>query len=389
MSIGFLYPDRNIGGAQLLFARLAYSISNMYPDINVYYVDYDDGFSASWLRIKSANVQILTYSNEHKVQLPENLTLILPFDKRSVDICKSRLSIVDTKFIFWFIEPSLLLPFFYSTRLANVIGLPLTKFLTKVFFYKRFSSIGKLLIRSANNNGLVYMDGENTKIPMYYYNELEKDKYLLPVPIEAKEKREKTKSNHTINCAWVGRLAYQKRSALITILNDLDTLDNDTLSKIVFHIVGDGADYNLIKKVSEKIKFKIIFHGAMENGDLECFLRENIDLLFAMGTSALEGASLGIPTVLMDAITSTMSGTYKYKWVFNTINFTLGRRHPGPNNTMSIQDVMHPWIADRCIEDLSDKSFEYCKRHHLDNITHQLVTYARKCKNNINKSEFY
>ena len=50
-SITFLYPSKNIGGAQLLFARLANHISTK-TQTKVQVVDYVDGFLKEYLKDK-------------------------------------------------------------------------------------------------------------------------------------------------------------------------------------------------------------------------------------------------------------------------------------------------------------------------------------------------
>ena len=39
----------------------------------------------------------------------------------------------------------------------------------------------------------------------------------------------------------------------------------------------------------------------IKSTEINSFLLQNIDLMFAMGTSALEVAKLGVPTVMVDA----------------------------------------------------------------------------------------
>ena len=44
-----------------------------------------------------------------------------------------------------------------------------------------------------------------------------------------------------------------------------------------------------------------------------------------MGTSALEGAACGIPTVLVDACHRIFPRSYKFKWLFESHEYSLGR----------------------------------------------------------------
>ena len=60
-------------------------------------------------------------------------------------------------------------------------------------------------------------------------------------------------------------------------------------------------------------------------GEIENFLLLNeIDILMAMGTSALEGARLGIPTILLDIAYNEVRDGYNYQWINERDGFTLG-----------------------------------------------------------------
>ena len=70
------------------------------------------------------------------------------------------------------------------------------------------------------------------------------------------------------------------------------------------------------------VKFKIIDY--IKPTEIEDFLLNEVDLLMAMGTSALEGARLGIPTILLDMAYNEIGGTYNYKWLNFRDGYTLG-----------------------------------------------------------------
>ena len=44
-----------------------------------------------------------------------------------------------------------------------------------------------------------------------------------------------------------------------------------------------------------------------------------------MGTSALDGAKLGIPTVLIDGSYDRFPAAYRYRWIYETGQLNLGR----------------------------------------------------------------
>ena len=51
---------------------------------------------------------------------------------------------------------------------------------------------------------------------------------------------------------------------------------------------------------------------------LNQYLSKNVDLLMAMGTAALEGGKLGIPTILLDASYEQIPNGYQFKWLFES-----------------------------------------------------------------------
>ena len=65
-------------------------------------------------------------------------------------------------------------------------------------------------------------------------------------------------------------------------------------------------------------------HKENEAKELDNFLLREVDLLTAMGTSALEGAKLSIPTLMIDLSYHPVKKGYKYRFLYETINYDLG-----------------------------------------------------------------
>jgi len=68
----------------------------------------------------------------------------------------------------------------------------------------------------------------------------------------------------------------------------------------------------------------VIFCGALPHEKLEEFLLENVDILTAMGTSALEGCPLFIPVIPVDASYKKIKGDCKYRMLYESKNYELG-----------------------------------------------------------------
>jgi hypothetical protein len=70
---------------------------------------------------------------------------------------------------------------------------------------------------------------------------------------------------------------------------------------------------------------KLVFHENVYEEELKAKLVELADLHFAMGTSALDGAGLGLPTVLIDPFTDpALAHLARYRWMYETRCYSLG-----------------------------------------------------------------
>ena len=113
----------------------------------------------------------------------------------------------------------------------------------------------------------------------------------------------------------------------------------------------------------------------MAGKKLNNYLISDIDLLMSMGTSALVGAKLGIPTVLLDASNYKIPNDYKYKWLFESDGATLGsfiESQGMTNNGHSFQDVIYSLYNN--YNDLSSKTIMYVNdNHNIDVISKRLI----------------
>ena len=73
---------------------------------------------------------------------------------------------------------------------------------------------------------------------------------------------------------------------------------------------------------SEKLQLNIFENIPLAK--LGKFLVNNSDVHFGMGTTGLDGAKMGIPTVLIDFSYKPFPKNYGYRWLFETKNYCLG-----------------------------------------------------------------
>ena len=145
-----------------------------------------------------------------------------------------------------------------------------------------------------------------------------------------------------------------------------------------FTIIGDGPLRRLVddRGLAHR-QFDIVHVGRLEPEDVDRLLSSSVDLLFAMGTSAIEGGKLGIPTVLLDIAYGSVPDGYVYRWLFEATEFGLGsmlsERANNPEND-SLANIVAAVVRDRPA--LSHRTYEYCARNHSTESVAQMFTAA-------------
>jgi hypothetical protein len=389
MKICFLYPDMGIGGAQLLFARLAEFIYRSGNNHELYYIDYAKGYSVTYL--KKAGVQFghFVYDGKNIVTIPNDLVIVMPFDLFSLNTVGKYIRFNQNRFVFWFIEPQLLWAIFHATRVKNYLGINFTKSIIPFIERRRYKKIEFLLTTSSRTEGLVFMDGENTKIPFLFFPELSEHKRLLPIPISIPNQIKSLDiERQQLHLAWLGRVAKGKIGALLTVLSHINSLKSEKKSRIVFHVIGDGESISILSKYILKLDFPVQLHGVLEKDALDHFLVNEIDTLFAMGTSALEGASRGLATVLLDPICFDKSGKYRYKWLFETEDFTLGEIVPGKNNIHTMTEIYDQIHDEPTKKSIATRCSDYSQLHNIEKVGHQFLTVCQNSRAIFTNNDF-
>jgi glycosyltransferase involved in cell wall biosynthesis len=353
---------------QLLFARLARYIHQNYPEYAIHFIDYEEGYAAKWLRNEGVPFRHLVYKKDSFLSLPSNVIVIMPFDRFSLDTFVAGVKVESCRFLFWFTEPSLLPAVFRVARLSKYTRKEFGKLVAGLVGPIKFKNVGNLLLKSSKNSGLIYMDSENNRFPFYYYPKLKEYSRFLPIPIEAAEHNlTRHMTNDTLHLTWLGRVSDQKVVILKRIMLDLEGMKVEMKSRIHFHIIGDGEADNKLNDFIKRLSFDVTRHGVLEEEELKSFLYEKTTALFAMGTSALEGGILKVPTLLVDLI-SKVSLSYKYKWLFETQGFTLGQLKTNELNKYTMLEVLELLSNKEKANQIGEKCYSYASQHLMENI---------------------
>ena len=355
-SIIFYFPHHQVGGVSTLFLRISDAISLIHT---VYVADYSDGFMAR--------------------NLPEKVKLIRidkedPFPSNSIFVFQSflpwRLPFIEkiddsSRLIFWNLHPNNFDPSVFNENSEFLPWRLISKGINSLAFYrkKKVKEIVQDLIR---NRALVFMDRENVRQTEEFIGCNLAISDYLPVgsPRLAKRLGYEVK-NDCIKLAWVGRFADFKYRSLEHLILRLNTM-GDLNCRVILSIIGDGEFRGLLEAMIANlnlVNLEVIFLGELTSKQLHKYLRENIDITFAMGTSSLEAASIGIPVILVDYSFTKILEKYKFKLIYDKTDYCLGEKITfksyEPRCTLSrlIKGILDNY------DDESEKCYEYWEKN--------------------------
>jgi type VI protein secretion system component Hcp len=326
-NICFYFPYKEDSGVPVLFARMANELANNNPENIFYIIDYVDGAIARNV-LSINNIRLIVYEDDVMVSLPQNAVLVMQsFVPYHWPVELKPLS--DTEIFFWNLHPKNFIPSLLpitSIRDFTYNNFASYKILSFLFSgtIKKIRDFVRLLIK---HEALCFMDETNyNSTKKYLFLEDFKQEYL-PVPvsnIEGAKIRTKRDLSDLRYC-WVGRVCDFKAYILVYTANKLAEVAQNNEMYISYFIIGDGPLMDYVKEnIKENEYFKVKYKGYMPHTKLDEFLLDKIDVVTAMGTSALESAKLCLPTVLLDFSYEKIIGDYKFRNLYNTNNYDLG-----------------------------------------------------------------
>jgi glycosyltransferase involved in cell wall biosynthesis len=279
-------------------------------------VDFVDGFMG-----KNVPQGIDFIDIELSVEYPKNAVLVLqslaPWNIEDINKFPS-----ETSIFFWNLHPLNLYPYIFSIHSSNRCKVFMAKLLLPFSFLRKYK-LKKLVEYLAARDSIVFMDGENYKTTAKYFPQLNIPKNILPIfsnpgSLISREPGE------VLRCCWIGRIVDFKVHILLHLMERLDSATSEA-GPIEITIVGDGDAAEYLKQSVNKLhNVKIKFIDYVEPEDLDNFLDLNVDVLFAMGASALEGASKGIPTFVLDFSYRPIVGLYHFRYLQEVEDCSLG-----------------------------------------------------------------
>ena len=336
-------PAYNVGGGTFILYHLAEFISKN-TTLKTYYVDYDNGYPHS-LASKESDVIFLNYKEgDYELPIKEPVILITNTTRAS-QITNMH---PESKLVFWH----------YETFRCGW---------ESVFFFNETPSFFKLM---RDNHAIFYHDWSGKMSMNMQCKSVQFDnKDYLQVCLEPLKNARcpELVDTGSISAGWVGRLGHDKIYALYNMIECF--ADVKIPHKKRLYIIGDGAHRNDVEKFCTKFAedIEFTFTGTIPHEDLPQYLYDNVDVLFAVGTSVIEGARLKLPS----AILMVSPRPYKmnsFIWLYDTKEYCVSIL-PQHKDIFGVEyTTMESICAEICEhgkkQELGNRCYEYYMENH-------------------------
>lgn len=373
--IYFCFPYIPVGGVPVLFLRMAQSLADKFNS-EIYVIDYKDGYMARTNRHE--RVKLVEYRDDQKVIIPADGYLILQ-SMTPWSIFPS-LQIHDEAMIFfWNCHPYNLVPTVPGIRNWMYSSVTFTRLALKTVLSSYAKKMRRFLQVLEKNKAIAFMDRTNIEVTEKCLDYRITNREYLPVAIDYCSldiNLDRQRLDEVLRVAWVGRVADFKVHILIYTMQSLATLALRQQQKMSFKVIGSGEFLNFLKtSVSDNDYFEIEFLGDKSSRELKDFLKSECDILCAMGTSALEGASLGVPTILLDIAYGPVKGDYLFRFLHEETGCVLGdmlSKKSFQKGNKSLENILLQ--VREHFREVSQKSFEYCRTFHsINSVSDKLI----------------
>lgn len=379
----FFFPYEEECGVPVLFLRMSRWVAEHYGnEYECYVVDYPDGAMARNIA-QEDTVKVLPYTEKEGCTIEDDAIIIFQTFRTCFWPENLRLS-PKTQVFWWTLHVRCLAPVLLPDPLGELTFKYNWLYKTCSMFYWPFMRrFAKLVDDMIAAGALHFMDtptfmGGVEHIPM----RTRQIDHYLPVPASDYDGELKSsKPVGELNVCWLGRLSDEKTPILKYTIRELADYALHHQQKITLHVLGWGEHQEEVDSMGlNNAYFTQLESRPIKSTEIDEFLLQNIDLMFAMGTSALEAAKLGVPTVMVDASYEEIKGDYVYKPIYERTGYELAHlvgKDDFERGNKSFEGIID--LLNNHFEEFSEKSREYfVKNHALSTVGEQFVSLLEK-----------
>lgn len=377
--IVFVFSGKGIGGAPILILRW---IHNLYKEgVPCKVIGHVGSYLNEELSKTKLNVEFIDILN-----LKRNNTIT----SNDVLVCFSFES-----FLYPLISKSPRI-LYYNIMVDFPVKINLYKFGLN---FKKLTK--KLILKMHGEDSFYFMDGAGTDyLKKKLRIEIPTPKYI-PIIVDSIDKilynPNREKFYQKIRITYIGRSEKWKILPFKKILSDIIKFSAKASLHFEISVICDNKNIyiNTLRDIlkNSPSNVSINFYENVDKDSLINFLLENADLHFAMGTACLDGAKVGIPSILMDFSYNDILDNYRYKWIFETKKFSLGTYIDNKESYdgLTMEQVLLLYIHnDSYLDKISKECYQYVINNHSEGvIINKLITATRIAKSNFSDISKY
>ncbi|MDR1501571.1 MAG: glycosyltransferase [Prevotella sp.] len=382
--IVFFYGDSasSLGGIQTVFASLSEELQNR--NYNIWIVDKFPEFFCKISKI-SRN-QCIKFDYTRQIVVPDNAVVICSLGHANL---QGNVVGKNIRLLYW----SLFDYFSFYLGLSKVLlkfgFLNFTKNYDKLHFWINIFN-GKLQDRMKRflqladiRKGLLFMTEEHILLNEQWYKMRLENRKVLPlcVRIDGNVKTLRPLSNE-INICWLGRFVEFKFFSIKYLLKKIEEYAISNPSKrIKFILIGNGAWRGRVERECRKYKsFDIQLTGWQYPEKVKEIFINEVDVLFAHGTAALDGAKVGLPTVIVSGSYDEIPSEKKICWLYEAEGKgNVGSLNEKRNSVHSFSDIMSMLICDNIT--IGKKCYDHVERNFdVSKVASDLLIYANETR---------
>lgn len=310
-NIVFFYPSIITGGAEYLFLRCAEYLAENQTDYKIYISDYSDGFLKR--NIKSQKITFLEYQKGKLTSVPKRSLVVVQLNLLVNLKEKLQFDEQDASVLYWCLH------FLNLKSCYHVKGVYLLR-------KKERKLLGQAVHRLTSMNVIKFMAlsaycivGQDLGLKAEEFDWLPN---IAPIS-ESVEPPTFSCPKGRIRFCWLGRLDEEKSRNIATYMNELEALSK--YYDLSLSLIGLGEAEQVLREKAATLHYEINFVGEKRGNELDRFIRENVDVGLASGTSALEMSLRGKPVVVENVLTKEYPAGERdsYYLTYETTQYTI------------------------------------------------------------------
>lgn len=308
-------PTKKMGGTTILLVNLALLLTKQNDQVQVYYVDYPNGDARKTITNKTDRIIFIDFFDKPIVIETGMFIAILLHVKILKEIVILRNGV---KMLFWVTHPEDAMKLLPSFNLWYRLGTGFLKSVISNVLHPNLKNKMALFISEGmNKGGIVWMDQFNYEEAKAFYKLTEKPVFwpLVTDNLSSNTSFDSTRfsKEKILNICIIGRLVKFKVLPILGMLDSIKLYKD----KIKIDFIGGGPmKSEVVNKLDDLGFLNSHFLGEIPKIKLDDVL-VGYDLIIGHGNSVLEGAKLGIPSLIIPGSNYMVDSTQiRLPWVF-------------------------------------------------------------------------